>query len=81
MSSVYDWLTTAMFAGLVTLFLQRSSAEEPSDKLYQYFPPTIGCAIANYLGNHGMALPAIGIIAAIVVYVWYVLKPLARGNK
>jgi hypothetical protein len=81
MQTVYDWLTTAMFAGLVTLFLQRSNADEPKDKLYQYLPPTIGCAVANYFGNRDQSVTAIITIAAIVIYVWYVLKPLAHWER
>ena len=51
MENVYDWITVAIFVGLAVLFLQRSSEEEPRDKIYHYAPPAIGCAIANYLGN------------------------------
>jgi hypothetical protein len=79
--TVYDWLTIAIFAGLITLFLQRSSADEPKDKLYQYFPPAIGCAVANYLGNHDQDVIAILVIVAVAVYVWYVLKPLAHWKQ
>ena len=81
MQTVYDWLTIAIFAGLITLFLQRSSADEPKDKLYQYFPPAIGCAVANYLGNHDQDVIAILVIVAVAVYVWYVLKPLAHWKQ
>lgn len=78
MQTIYDWVTLAMFAGLIILFLQRSTAEEPSDKIYHYAPPAIGCAGVNYLGNNGYAPFAIAGIFAILVYVWYVLKPLKR---
>ena len=81
METVYDWLTVAIFGGLITLFLQRSSAAEPQDKMWQYFPPAIGCAIANYLGNHGQDVAAWAVIAVIAGYVWYVLKPLAHWKE
>jgi uncharacterized BrkB/YihY/UPF0761 family membrane protein len=76
--TVYDWLTVAIFAGLITLFLQRSSADEPKDKLQHYAPAAIGCAIANYLGNQGQDILAAVCIVGIAVYVWLVLKPLAH---
>jgi hypothetical protein len=76
--TVYDWLTLAIFAGLVVLFLQRSTAEEPRDHLYQYAPPALGCAIANFLGNKDLHLFAIVTLVATLGYSWVVLKPLQR---
>ena len=76
MKTVYDWVTLGLFAALIILFLQRSTAKEPSDNMYQYAPPAIGCAVVNYLGNNGLPKLAILGIVAIVVYVWFVLKPL-----
>jgi hypothetical protein len=73
--TIYDLLTMVIFAGLVVLFLQRSTAAEPRDHMYQYAPPAIGCAVANYLGNHGQDWVAVGIIVAVVGYILYVLKP------
>ena len=54
MNNVYDWITMIIFGGLVILFLQRSvGPTHPTDKLYHYLPPALGCAAADYLGNHG----------------------------
>lgn len=78
METPYDWLTLAIFAGLIILFLQRSTAETPSDRMIEYAPPAIGCAVANYLGNHDQHALAIIAIVAILVYIWIVLKPLQR---
>ncbi len=78
METPYDWLTLAIFAGLIILFLQRSTAETPSDRMIEYAPPAIGCAVANYLGNHDQHALAIIAIIAILVYIWLVLKPLQR---
>jgi len=78
LETIYDWLTVAIFAGLVVLFLQRSTADEPSDRLIDYLPPALGCAVANWLGNNGYPLFAVLAIAAVAAYTWYVLKPLAR---
>ena len=77
MKTIYDFVTVGLFAGLVILFLQRSTAAEPQDHMYQYAPPAIGMMLANWLGNppqeqHALA---IGVIVASVVYVVLVLKP------
>jgi hypothetical protein len=74
METVWDWVTVFGFAGLVTLLLQRSSEDEPRDKLWQYAPPAIACAVANYLGNEGIALPAALILVAALAYTFAVLK-------
>ena len=78
MKTIYDWMTIAVFAGLITLFLNRSASEEPSDKLIHYAPAAIGCAVINYLGNNGYQVLAWGLLAALAAYVWYILKPFAR---
>jgi hypothetical protein len=75
LETIYDWVTVGIFAGLVVLFLQRSTQEEPRDKLYQYFPPAVGCAIANYMGNEGYEIIAFILISAIFGYIIFILKP------
>lgn len=74
METVWDWLTVFGFAGLATLLLQRSSEDEPRDKLWHYAAPAGGFALANYLGNHEMGLGAGAVLIAIVVYIVMVLK-------
>lgn len=73
--TIFDWLTLAVFTGLVVLLLQRSAQEEPSDHLWQYAPPAIGCAVVNYVGNEGYSLIAAVGLVAVLVYIYYVLKP------
>ena len=75
METPYDWITVAVFAGLVVLMLQRSSMEHPTDKLWQYLPPAIGCAVANQLGNAGYGILAMVGLTAVLAYIYYVLKP------
>ena len=75
MSTVYDLVTVALFAGLAILFLQRSSSPEPKDRIIHYLPPALGCAVANWLGNSGQDLLAIVVLGAAVIYTLYVLKP------
>lgn len=75
METAYDWITVAIFAGLAVLLLQRSSEEVPRDKMWQYLPPALGCAVANYFGNEGNHVVAVVVLAATLGYVFYVLKP------
>nr|WP_237452190.1 XrtV sorting system accessory protein [Qipengyuania algicida] len=63
------------FAGLVTLFLQRSSLENPPDTIWHYLPPAIGAALTNYFGNEGNHIVAIAVGIASIAYVILVLKP------
>ena len=74
MVTVWDWVTVMVFAGIITFFLHRSAAEVPSDKLWQYAPPAIACAVANYLGNNRIGVLAVGILAAAGVYMVKVLN-------
>jgi hypothetical protein len=80
--TIYDLVTMAIFAGLVVLFLQRSVAQEPRDHMYQYAPPAIGCAVANYVGNNASGPVQIALAWALIVgvvgYVLYVLKPFSQ---
>ena len=78
MQTVYDWVTVAIFAGLVVLFVQRSTAEdEPHqrDSLLLYLGAAVGCAVANYLGNQGFHLIAVPLIAATIFFIVYYLRP------
>jgi hypothetical protein len=75
MNTYWDWLTLLSFAALTTLLLQRSSQEQPSDKLWQYAPPAAACAVANYVGNEGYAVIAGAILLAGAAYVYFVLFP------
>ena len=75
MQTIYDWITVAVFAGLIVLFLQRSAAEVATDHLWQYLPPMFGCALTNWLGNNGDDLFAILVLTLTLAYICYVLKP------
>ena len=78
MQTPYDWITVAIFAGIVVLFLQRSVGESPvEDRLISYFPPAVGCAVANQFGNEGYDAIAIVLILGAVASCWVVLKPFA----
>jgi hypothetical protein len=83
MKSVYDWVTLAIFAGLVVLFLQRSTSErgEKDVSLLYYLAAGAGCAAANYFGNHGQDIIAIALLAATVGFIAYYLKPFQRPSQ
>lgn len=78
METIYDWVTVAIFAGLIVLFLQRSSDDEPRDSIWQYLGAGIGCAVANYLGNEVNDIAAIVAIVATLAYIYLMLKPFER---
>lgn len=74
METPFDWVTIMVFAGLIVLFLQRSSMDNPPDTIWQYLPPAIGCGAANYLGNEGYVAGAVGVLIGVGVYVVRVLN-------
>ena len=76
MQTPYDWLSIAIFAGLIVIFLQRSVGDdEPVDTIWHYLPAAVGCAIANQLGNKVSDIAGIAGIVAVLVYIWLVIKP------
>jgi hypothetical protein len=81
MSTAYDFITVAIFAGLIVLFLQRSLTPEPfQDSLYQYLIAAIGCAVANFLGNQEAHLFAVAAILATLFYIHLALRPFERKS-
>jgi len=84
METVYDWLTMAIFSGLVVLFLQRSTLETPPDTIWHYMPPSIACAVANYLGNKGYEWASYAILIGIGAYIIVILNvrfPVDRNGQ
>lgn len=77
METIYDWITLAIFAGLIVLFLQRSTSAqtEHNDSLLLYLAAGVGCAVANYFGNEGNDLLAVGLIVLTVAFIIRFLKP------
>ena len=75
MTTVYDWTTMIVFAGLVVLFLQRSQGEA-RDQLWHYLVAAVGCALTNYLGNEHYDLVAVALGAATLAFIYFVLRPL-----
>lgn len=74
METAYDWITVLIFAGLVTLFLSRSVGENRGDdSIWHYLVPSVGCAVANWLGNDGRDLTAVAVLAATLLYIYHYL--------
>jgi hypothetical protein len=79
LSTIYDLITVALFAGLVILFLQRSTEPEtPKDRIIYYLPPAVGCAAANWLGNNHQDAWAIAALIGVIIYSFLVLKPFQK---
>ena len=74
METIYDWVSLAIFAGLIVLFLQRSTSEraEKDVSLLYYLGAGVGCAVADYAGNQGQDIIAILLVAATLAFY---LKP------
>ena len=78
METPYDWVTVGIFAGLVVLFMQRSTSDEvqdENDSLLLYLGAGLGCAVSNYIGNKGLHLVAIPLILATLAFIFYYLRP------
>lgn len=83
MESIYDWLSLAIFAGLIVLFLQRSTSDR-ADKdvsLLYYLAAGVGCAVANYFGNNGQDIIAIALLVATIGFIVYFLRPFQRPSN
>ena len=80
MQTVFDWASVAVFAALVVIFMQRSIGPRPaSDRMLNYVPPAVGCALGNYAGNEGYGVVGFIILALVVVYIIRVIKPNAKA--
>ena len=76
MTTVYDWITVALFAGLIGLFLHRSDqATPPPDALWHYLIAAGGCAVVNWLGNNDHPFIALAVGLGLVTFIVRVLKP------
>ena len=74
--TISDWVTVAIFGGMIVLFLHRSTTDEPpKDHIIQYLPPSVGCAVANWFGNHHQEVVGYLIVLAVLAYIAVVLKP------
>lgn len=84
METVYDWVTVAIFAGLIVLFLQRSVGPQ-RDQAWPYFVAAVACAVINQVGNKAIDdaslvwhVGAIAGICAIVAFIQHFLRPFSN---
>lgn len=77
MHTVYDWVSLGIFAGLVVLFLQRSTGDhqERDVSLLYYLGAGAACAVANYLGDQGQDIAAVAVLLATAAFIVVFLKP------
>ena len=83
METIYDWLSLAIFAGLIVLFLQRSTSDRADNdvSLLYYLGAGVGCAVANYFGNKGQDIIAVALLVATVGFIAYFLKPFHKPSN
>lgn len=77
MSTIWDFISIAIFSGVIVLFLQRSIGDEAveDDSMWNYLGAALGCAVANYLGNQLSAVAGTLAIAGTLAFILYVLRP------
>ena len=83
METIYDWLSLAIFAGLIVLFLQRSTTarEEKDASLLYYLGAGAGCAVANYFGNKGQDIVAVLLLVGTAAFIVFFLKPFKLTSR
>ena len=83
MQTVYDWVSLGLFAGLIVLFLQRSTSDRPEHdaSILYYLTAGIGCAATNYFGNHDKPVVAIVMFLATIGFILHFLKPFRRSTN
>ena len=81
METIYDWVTLALFAGLIVLFLQRSALSKHVDKLRDYLIAAAGFAAVNQIGNHGYHVFAILGLAAVLAFIQITLRPFSKVEQ
>ncbi len=76
MKTIYDLMSMIAFAGLAILYLQRSASSSPDPvALWKYAAGAFGCALADYFGDHGMAVASVATFIALALFSVAMLKP------
>ena len=81
METVYDWVTVAIFAGLIVLFLNRAIDGDKDEPILPYLGAGAGCGLANYLGNEGYPIPAVLVILGVLYYTYRYIKPFPSQHR
>ncbi len=62
MASYFDIFAVALFIATASIFFVRYQHENP--KLQPFLIISLACALANWLGEHGMPIAAIALLAS-----------------
>ena len=82
MKTIYDVIAIGLFAGLAILFLQRSASHDPDPiPIWKYGLPAVGCAVADYLGNHDQAILSIILFVGVAGFSVMMLRPFHQGPQ
>ena len=83
MDTIYDWVSLAIFAGLIVLFLQRSTNERADNdvSMLYYLAAGVGCGVANYFGDKGQDIVAVLLLVATLGFIGYFLKPFHKPSS
>ncbi len=67
MTTVYDWISLALFAGIIAAFVDetRRHGAPGLTRLGQFLLPSVGCALVNFLGNQGRQLAALSMLGLV----------------
>jgi hypothetical protein len=80
LKTIYDLIAIGLFAGLAILFLQRSASRALDPiPIWKYGLPAVGCALADYLGDHDQMIASIAIFLVVAVYCVMALHPFQQG--
>ena len=79
METIFDWISVALFSGIIVLFIHRATSgadDDPDQPIIPYLVGGVGCAVGNYFGNQGMLPLAILVLGATILYILYYLRPI-----
>lgn len=72
MTTIFDYLSIILFIAAAGLFFYRFRREDPP--LTPYVVISVGCAVANWLGNEGVATGALLMLAASGAMIAYLAR-------
>lgn len=68
MSTIFDFVTVAIFLGLVVMYFKYEKSEDQD--ILAYIWPSLGCAMANYFGNKGFEIAGWAFIGLTLLYTY-----------
>lgn len=74
LSTTFDFVTVAIFLGIVALYIRYAKNEEQDISAYIW--PSVGCALANYFGNKDFDTVAWILVGLTTLYVYrFIIRP------